>query len=235
MSDFVLLHGGNHGGWCWDFVAEDLRELGHRVAAPDLPIDDPDAGWAGQVEVALASYQGDDVVLVAHSRAGRLVPQLLERRPVQQVVLVSSSIVGGLRPPPYATPAFPGGNPALEVTRDELGRSRLSEASARGLFFNECTEATIEWALPQLRPQCDAPPLPEIAWPEVPVTYLAGAQDRVVDHDWMRAAAAERLGIGVQEIDGDHSPFLSRPHELAALLHELAIAGSGPPTNHGRE
>jgi len=234
MSDFVLLHGGNHGGWCWDFVAAELRQRGHRVAAPDLPITDPDAGWAGHVEVALASYQSDDVIVVAHSRSGRLVPQLLERRPVGRVVLISSSIVGGILPPPYSTPSFPAPSSALEPIRDELGRTILSEDRARNLFFNECTEEVIQWALPQLRPQCDAPPVPEIRWPDVPVTYLAGAHDRVVDHDWMRAAAPDRLGVAAQEIAGDHSPFLSRPGELAGLLHDLANETATHPIDHRR-
>jgi len=229
--DYVLLHGGNHGGWCWDFVAAELRQRGHRVAAPDLPIVDPEAGWADHADVALASYQSDDVVLVAHSRSGRLVPQLLERRPVRRVVLISSSILGGTLPPPYSTPPFPPPKAAIDMTRDELGRTILSEEQARSLYFNECSEETIQWALPQLRPQCDPPPLPEIRWPDVPVAYVAGAQDRVVDHDWMRAAAAERLGVELQEIDGDHSPFLSRPHELAVLLHDLANQDARTPTD----
>lgn len=222
MSDFVLLHGGNHGGWCWDFVAAELRQHRHRVAAPNLPIDDPDAGWEGQVEVALASYQSDRVILVAHSRAGRLVPQLLQRRSVDQVVLISSAIVGGMRPGPYDTPPFPSRRAAIDVIVDELGRTVLQEDSARTIFYNECTEETIQWALPKLRPQCAPPPLPEITWPQVRVTYLAGADDRVVDHDWMRAAAEERLGISIREIQSDHSPFLSHPHELAELLLALA-------------
>ena len=222
MSDYVLLHGSNHGGWCWEFVAAELRRRGHRVAAPDLPIADPDARWADHVDVALANYQSDDVVLVAHSRSGRLVPQLLQCRPVRQVVLISSSIVGGTLSPPYATPPFPAPKVAIDTPKDELGRTILSEETARAIFFNECSEATIQWALPQLRPQCDPPPLPEIRWPDVAVAYLAGTQDRLVDHDWMREAVSERLGVKVQEISGDHSPFLSRPHELAVVLHDVA-------------
>lgn len=31
---FVLVHGGFHGGWCWDQVALRLRALGHVVYAP---------------------------------------------------------------------------------------------------------------------------------------------------------------------------------------------------------
>ena len=36
MTDFVLVHGGWHGGWCWRPTAEILRAAGHRVFAPSL-------------------------------------------------------------------------------------------------------------------------------------------------------------------------------------------------------
>ena len=36
MTVFVLVHGGWHGGWCWQEVAERLRCSGHRVYTPTL-------------------------------------------------------------------------------------------------------------------------------------------------------------------------------------------------------
>ena len=36
MTSFVLVHGGWHGGWCWDAVARLLRAEGHAVLAPTL-------------------------------------------------------------------------------------------------------------------------------------------------------------------------------------------------------
>jgi pimeloyl-ACP methyl ester carboxylesterase len=37
MAVFVLVHGGSHGGWCWDKVVPLLEADGHRAIAPDLP------------------------------------------------------------------------------------------------------------------------------------------------------------------------------------------------------
>jgi pimeloyl-ACP methyl ester carboxylesterase len=37
MSQFVLLHGAWHGGWCWDQLATMLRAKGHRVEQPTYP------------------------------------------------------------------------------------------------------------------------------------------------------------------------------------------------------
>jgi len=45
--------------------------------------------------------------------------------------------------------------------------------------------------------------------------------DRAINPDWVRTAARVRLGTEAVEIDGGHSPHLSRPAELAALLDSL--------------
>ncbi len=34
MTNFVLLHGAFHGGWCWPRVAGPLRAAGHAVITP---------------------------------------------------------------------------------------------------------------------------------------------------------------------------------------------------------
>jgi pimeloyl-ACP methyl ester carboxylesterase len=36
MATYVLVHGGAHGGWCWQRVAPVLRAAGHAVYAPTL-------------------------------------------------------------------------------------------------------------------------------------------------------------------------------------------------------
>src|SRR5690242_8550596 len=36
MAVFVLVHGGAHGGWCFQPLARVLRDRGHRVYTPTL-------------------------------------------------------------------------------------------------------------------------------------------------------------------------------------------------------
>jgi alpha-beta hydrolase superfamily lysophospholipase len=36
MATYVLIHGGGHGGWCYQSVARILRQAGHDVYAPTL-------------------------------------------------------------------------------------------------------------------------------------------------------------------------------------------------------
>jgi pimeloyl-ACP methyl ester carboxylesterase len=45
-------------------------------------------------------------------------------------------------------------------------------------------------------------------------------EDRIVNPELSRRIARERLDADLVELPGGHSPFLSRPGELAAVLHE---------------
>jgi Alpha/beta hydrolase family len=55
------------------------------------------------------------------------------------------------------------------------------------------------------------------AWPDVPSTYILATEDRAVGQEWSRRRAKE-IGADLIEIEGSHSPFYSRPGELADVL-----------------
>lgn len=81
---FLLVHGSFHGAWCWRALERHLRAAGHDVFAPTL------SGCAEHfhhrsAEVGLSTHVQDvvdflfyedlrDVIIVAHSSAGMLVP-----------------------------------------------------------------------------------------------------------------------------------------------------------------
>lgn len=83
MGDFVLIHGGWHGGWCWDDVALRLRAKGHRVFAPTLAglaerahlidaVQGPD-DHAAEVAGLIRARDLRDVTLVGHSYGGMVI------------------------------------------------------------------------------------------------------------------------------------------------------------------
>ena len=37
MATYILVHGGGHGGWCYQLVTRRLQAAGHLVYAPSLP------------------------------------------------------------------------------------------------------------------------------------------------------------------------------------------------------
>ena len=49
----------------------------------------------------------------------------------------------------------------------------------------------------------------------------SAVSERVIDPAWSRRMSRELLGVEPVELDGGHSPFLSRPAELASVLAQL--------------
>ena len=56
----------------------------------------------------------------------------------------------------------------------------------------------------------------------MPCRSIVCRDDRALNPEWARTAARARLGVDAVELDGGHSPFLTRPAELARLIDTLA-------------
>jgi pimeloyl-ACP methyl ester carboxylesterase len=75
-----------------------------------------------------------------------------------------------------------------------------------------------------MRPQARSPygvPCSLASFPPTPVTYIVCREDRLVNPGWSRRLARERLDAELVELPGSHSPFWSRPRELAGALDRL--------------
>jgi pimeloyl-ACP methyl ester carboxylesterase len=88
-ATYVLVHGGAHGGWCYQRVARRLRAAGHEVHAPTLtglgershllgPDVDLDVHITDVVNV-LHYEDLQDVVLVGHSYGGTVITGVADR------------------------------------------------------------------------------------------------------------------------------------------------------------
>ena len=232
MTTFALVHGAWHGGWCWDRLVPELERLGHHAVAIDLPCDDPGATYSTYADVVVDALQGaaPDLVVVAHSMAGLSAPIAAARLRVSGLVFLNALIAAPGRSfleqvgdePEMLVPGYQVGLSGP----DDLGRTRwVDPVAARETLFGDCDEATARAAFDRLRPQAQAPyvdPCPIADLPDVRYTYVVGAEDRIVAPEWSRSAARDRLGVGVIELAGSHSPFLARPAELAGLLDTVS-------------
>lgn len=235
MTLFALLHGGLHDGSCWDRVAVELARRGHRVVAPDLPVDDDSAGaleWArvaiGAIERAQAGAAspeiGEDVVVVAHSLSGLCAPVVATFHPVQRMVFV-----GGLLPVPGQSfadhlAANPDAIAFPEPQEQGGGPFGLSWEAVREGFYHDCPEALGRKAFNELRHQSFTVFIercPIDRWPDTPSDYVLMRDDRAVGESWARRNAVDRIGARVIELDGGHSPFFAQPAELSAVLLRL--------------
>jgi pimeloyl-ACP methyl ester carboxylesterase len=233
MAFFALMHGGAHGGWCWEEVVPRLEALGHRAVAPDLPFGDDDGveAWSDVVAEAVAegNATGDDVVVVGHSLGGLGVPVVAERVGARHMVFLGAMVPVPGRPYVDVIADEPSvllideldgalsGEPAFEA--DEGGS--IPWAFAVKHFYQDLDEAVARRAWSRLRPQgftVFTEPCPLTAWPAIPATYVLMTEDQSVNPEWSRMVARGRLGATLVELPGGHSPFYGRPDELVAVL-----------------
>jgi pimeloyl-ACP methyl ester carboxylesterase len=89
MATYVLVHGGAHGGWCYQRVARILRSAGHEVYAPTMtgvgershligPEVDLDMHIA-DIAAVLRYEDLRDVILVGHSYGGMVITGTADR------------------------------------------------------------------------------------------------------------------------------------------------------------
>jgi pimeloyl-ACP methyl ester carboxylesterase len=215
MPTFVLIHGAGDVGWYWHLVEAELRERGHDVVAPDLPCDDDSAGFPEYADtVVRAISDRSDRVVVAHSLGGFTAPLVCERLPTRLLVLIAPMIpAAGEAVADYWT------NTRYE---DEVGQHYDDEIA---LFYQDVPADLASEALKRGRRQSEArmhEALPLEAWPDVPTRVLLCRDDRLFPAAFVRRVTRDRLGITPDEIEGGHTPALSRPKELADRLETYA-------------
>ena len=208
MALFALLHGAGDSGWYWHLVEDELRDLGHDTVAPDLPIEDPGAGFSDFADTVVAAIgDRDDVVVVAQSAGAFTAPLVSERVGAREIILVA-----GMVPAPGETP-----NEWFANT----GWSASIDPDPLVAFYHDVPRAIAEEAMRHGRDDAgDADePWPLDAWPDVPTRFVLCTEDRFFPPEFLRRVVAERLGdVEVDEIRASHCVALSRPAELAGIL-----------------
>ena len=227
MTTYALMHGGCHGAWCWAPVVDELAGLGHDAIAVDMPITDPAATPFDYADVVAASVRGvDDYVLVGHSLGGVIAPFVAELARPAALIFVAAALQEGA----FGENAWPTEAPMLaidplDMDPDDDGLIRMSADSAVKYFFHDVEDELAERATRQLRPQGVmgiAPPRSPVVDPSVPVGYVITIGDRAIHPAWQRWVAADVLHARTVELEGGHSPFLTRPRELAEALITLS-------------
>lgn len=229
---YVLVNGAMHGAWCWSRLTDCLGSRGIDSVAVELP------GHGTRVDelATLASYrdavidvvdQGD--ILVGHSMGGYVITLAAD---------VALDRIGGLI---YLAAAVPEEGRSITDTTSlgDVGLDKhvdLVETAANSqcfimrdvestaeYFCHDCSAADQRWAFEHLTPQPLAPQAEPIHlarfWEStVPRSYIACAQDHLFSPEIDRRLM-DRLGVeSPVVVNTSHSPFLSRPAELADAL-----------------
>jgi pimeloyl-ACP methyl ester carboxylesterase len=228
----VLVHGAWHGPWAWRRIVDELADLDVRTVA--LPSVGPDPTALGDlytdaeaVRAAVAVVDGPAIVC-AHSYGGLPVTEGLVGQPnvVGLVYLCAFQLDVG----ESVLSAVGGTSPNWwDVHRAEGYVDPLRPFET---FYADVRPHAARGAVARLGHQSLAAfeqPLTRAAWRTVPSTYVVCERDAaipVVAQEMM----AERAGR-VLRIPASHSPFLSRPAQLAGILRaELMVVGGAAAT-----
>jgi pimeloyl-ACP methyl ester carboxylesterase len=242
MATYVLVHGGGHGGWCYQPVARLLQARGHTVYAPTLtglgershllsPAIDLDLHIRDVV--ALLHYEDlHDVVLVGHSYGGMVITGIADRaadRVGKLVYLDAANPVNGESLVDVAGPVINAVRPMGEVVDGvELV---LLPAPGAGAFYGVTDPDVVAWMDERLTGHpwaCFEQPLvltnEDALW-SIPQFHIVCTSTLATRDAGLieRARAAGRLW----DIDTGHDLMLTEPQWVADTLGAVA-ADAGP-------
>lgn len=204
---FVFVHGGFHAAWCWERTIDELTGMGHEAVAVDLPGHGTRVGEESTLAnrrdaiVAAVRAGSDKSVLVGHSGGGFDATLAADAAPelIAHIIYLTAALPREGRTYPEAM--------AMRDDAEELGDDFDADVGEMLGYLKFDDDGAMWFA--------DF----EGAW-------------KYFYHDCDESTARwafERLGPEQLTIDTSHSPFLSRPRELAALLvHATTTKPTGP-------
>lgn len=231
---YVLVHGAWQAPYAWDAVKADLTKEGNKVIVVELPGHGSDKTaphllsldvYRDKVIDAIAKADSN-VILVGHSMGGMVITSVAEKIPnkISKLVYIgaflpaSGQSLGDLA----MTDAGSKLGPLIIPSQDQLTLD-VKRDSLTYLFIGDGSDADKQNVLNNYRAEPAIPFAGKITltkenFGSVNKVYIKTLQDIVISpglQDRMIAAA----GIStIYTINTSHSPFLSKPHEISALL-----------------
>jgi len=237
MAVFVLVHGGGHGGWCYDKLSPLLRSQGHDVYSPSLTglgdrkhLLTPEVGLDTHIaDIVNILFYHDlrEVILAGHSYGGMVITGVADAVPDRIGSLV------------YLDAAFPRDGESLVDNAPEMmafarSDSRVVDGVELVLWPNENSASRqgvtdphdAEWMLARLTPQpwkCFSDKLrlhnqEQAARVPRAIVNCTSTLARRRGEQPMRA----REGELIFEIDTGHDLMITEPHAVAEMLIEIA-------------
>jgi pimeloyl-ACP methyl ester carboxylesterase len=237
MATFVLVHGGGHGGWCYQRVARLLQAQGHVVYAPTMTglgerahLLDGEVDLDRHIQDIAAVLRFEDlrdVILVGHSYGGMVITGTADRVPERigrLVFLDAATPVNHQSLRDVAGPVIEAVRPFGEV-RDGMELVLLPGPDA-GLLYGVTDADDLAWMAERLTPhpwKCFEQPLEltneEALWaiPRYHIVCTSTLATR--DKDLMDRARTEGRLWG---IDTGHDLMITEPEKVTRALVQVA-------------
>lgn len=244
MATYVFVHGAWLSAKCWEKVLPLIEAAGYKPVAVDypghgknrdIPIEDQSMETYTRYLVRLLSEQEEPVILVGHSMGGMSISQASSRIPekVKKLVYVTAflpksgqscdGLENGIKPTDWRGMAKQG----IGVTLDETETvSVMHEDTALALLYNdipaeEGKEYIKELGKETLNAQYMAVELGE-AFARIPKAYVRCSLDTIIPPELQDKMLSDTPCEEVFTIESGHSPYHSKPRELAEVLLKLA-------------
>ena len=229
---YILVHGSWQGGWCWEFLAAELRKLGHSVLCFDLPGHGKNPFPLSKVtyDIYYQSLEAEikkhsEIILVAHSMSGILAAPLLDKHShrISHLFLIAAYVAqNGQSLLDIAISGGPSKIPSLLLTDEESQTQSLDLSKAREALYHDCPSELAEWAMRQLQPTPMEPFTRPIDWKDSGATrdkrtYIVCEEDQDV-HMTTQLGILKNYPCKIVNFKSGHFPFLSKPKELAEIL-----------------
>ena len=236
MATFVLVHGGGHGGWCYQKVARLLQAEGHLVYAPSLPgmgehshMVHPGINLDAHIDdvAGLLFYEDlTQAILVGHSYGGMVITGAADRaadRVGHRVYLDAAYPDDGESLHEHAFASIDQTRQGMWV-EDGVELVMKPEPFYAG-FFGIHDPALANWTNARLTPQpwaCFAQKLVlrnEAAMRAIPESHII-CTETIPGRDMARLTA--NSAGRVWDIDTGHDLMLTEPEWVVARLGDVA-------------
>ncbi len=239
MATYVLVHGGGHGGWCYQRVARLLQAAGHVVYAPTLSglgersglrTDAVDLALHTRDIAAVLHFEDlSDVILVGHSYGGMVITgaaDLASDRVAKLVYLDAATPRNGQSLVDVAGPVINAVRPMGEVV-DGIELVLLPAPDA-GLLYGVTDPHDLAWMSERLTGhpwKCFEQPLAltneDALWAIPQFHIICSSTLPTRDRSLMEEARAQGR---LWQIDTGHDLMITEPALTADALLQVATA-----------
>jgi pimeloyl-ACP methyl ester carboxylesterase len=237
MKTFILIHGSWHSSWNWHRLIPILEKTGHRAMAIDLPGMGRDKTPIQEVRMEttvkkicdLINSIEEKVILVGHSKNGIMISQAAEYLPhkIEKLVFLAAYLIpNGKTQREYSVQDTNGWLKPFVTLHDELNASTLQIEIYKEGLYHDCDDYISQLAkllLSHESIESGITPLQlsDENFGRVPKVHIECTQDRAVTPFIQKKMYTETKCDIVYRMDTSHSPFFSRPQELADILCSL--------------
>jgi pimeloyl-ACP methyl ester carboxylesterase len=234
---FVLVHGSFQGPYAWQYVKAQLEQAGQKVVVVELPGHGQDQtppatltlnSYRDKVIAAINTVPGQ-VVLVGHSLGGAII------------TAVADSVQGRIEKLVYLAGFVPANGqsvidlnsmdqnsqltPAL-VPSTDFSTASVADDKLLPIFCQDGNATVNQLLIANNRPEPAAPLYSKIvlknsAMANVPKYYIHTTQDRAITITLQNQMVASAGIKNIYTIDSSHSPQLSMPDKVTAILLQI--------------